>query len=227
MEALRAQALCGWLAAIGQSGWRKATVEAAAAASGLSTDDILKHLGDRFDALAAFQEKVAGEAAKGAAGGGSVRERLFDAMMQGFDELQANRAAVLALRSSRDPGIAALVAGRAGLHIRRLALACGMNVSGARGRMRLAALALLAVKALESWRKDESADMSATMAELDRLLERAERAELEGLSPDLLGLPGITALFDRLRFRPAPLNGEMRGARAGPALPPSPGPSVE
>ncbi|MCP5768287.1 hypothetical protein NL347_29095, partial [Klebsiella pneumoniae] len=75
------------------------------------------------------------EVALGAAAGGSVRERLFDGIMQGFDQLQANRGAVLAIRASRDPGVAALVAGRAGLHLRRLARASGMRVDGVHGQL--------------------------------------------------------------------------------------------
>ncbi len=154
--------------------------------------------GDKFDALAAFQEHVATEATNGARGSGSTRERLFDGLMQGFDALQAERAAVLAVWKSRDPGVAALIAGRAGWQLRRLATAAGVDVSGVRGQVRLAALAALALKAFGTWRQDEAADMSGTMAELDRLLDKAERAETQGLSADLIGLPGLSSLGDRL-----------------------------
>lgn len=220
MDPRREPALNAWLAEIAHSGWRKASREGAAEACGLASEELIEALGDRFDALAAFQDLVAQEAALGAASGESVRERLFDGMMQAFDLLQAHRAAVLAVWHSRDPGVAALVAGRAGLHLRRLAVASGIDVGGVRGRLRLAALSVLAWQAFAAWRADESPDMAVTMAELDRLLLRAERAETEGFSPDLLGLPGVTALFDRLRLRP------QRG-RDGQALPPSPGPSAE
>lgn len=220
MEGRRTKALGGWLAAIATSGWRKATLEGAAEAAGMAPQDILAAIGDRFDALAALQDKVAEAAALGAAAGQSVRERLFDGIMQGFDQLQANRAAVQAVRGSRDPGVAALVVGRAGLHLRRLAFAAGIDVRGLRGHLRMAAFAALALKAFQAWIRDDSPDMAGTMAELDRLLGRAERAELEGLSPDLLGLPGLTGLFDRLR--PA-----LRHGRGDQVPPPSPGPSGE
>ena len=226
MDPRREQALEGWLSAISDAGWRKATLEGAAAASGLSPAELIAALGDRFDALAAFQDRVAQEAALGCAGGSAVRERLFDGMMQAFDLLQAHRGAVLALARSRDPGVAALVAGRAGLHVRRLALAAGMNLSGVKGHLRLVALSALCWQAFAAWRTDDSADMASTMAELDRLLARAERAETEGLSPDLLGLPGLTALFDRLRL-PRLFQSERQGGRGDPVPPPSPGPSAE
>ncbi|MCG2841195.1 hypothetical protein L6Q21_09405 [Sandaracinobacter sp. RS1-74] len=189
-----------------------------AEACGLSNAGLQAVLGDRFDALAAFQDKVADEAALAAVSAGSVQERLFDGIMQGFDHLQAHRAAVLAIRSSRDPGIALLVVCRAGLQIRRLARASGMDLAGARGPLKLAALTALIWQAFAAWRADDSPDMAATMASLDQLLERAERAETEGLSPDLIGLPGLTALFARLR---------PCGGQSGPVLPPSPGQQAE
>lgn len=218
MGTQREQALTAWLNAISKAGWRRATVDTAAEASGLSAAEVAAALGDRIDALAAFQDQVAAEAAAGAGQGATVRDRLFDGMMQGFDAIQPHRAAVLAVRRSRDPGVAMLLAGRAGLHVRRLAIAAGMDVHGLRGHLRLAALAGLLWQAFAAWSRDESPDMSATMAEMDRLLERAERAETEGLSPDIVGLPGVTAAFGRLR---------RTAGRAGPVPPPSPGQTAE
>jgi ubiquinone biosynthesis protein COQ9 len=218
MTAASNPAVDAWLAAIAELGWRGATLDEAARLSGLAADDI-RAAGDRIDALAALQDRVAAEAALGAAdAGGSVRDRLFDGLMRGFDAAQAHRPAVLSIWSSRDPGVALLLAGRAGLHVRRLALAARADVSGPRGQLRLAGLAGLVAQAFAAWRKDDSADMSATMAELDRLLDSAERAESEGLSPDIIGLPGLSSLFSRLRG--------WRG-RGDPALRPSADPAAE
>lgn len=215
---LRDRAADGWLEAIGRAGWRKATAADAAAAAGLSEDALAAAIGDRFDALAAFQDRVAASAVVGMAGGASVRERLFDGIMQAFDLLQAQRPAVEAIFASRDPGVPVLLAGRAGLHVRRLAQAAGVAADGLGGQLRLAALSALGLKAFATWRRDGSADMAATMAELDRLLDRAERAATEGVSPDLVGLPGLSGLVSRL---------QRRGGRADPAPPPSPGPTAE
>lgn len=219
MPDVAAPALAGWLAAIGEKGWRRATLEDAARHAELPPAEVRAGAGDRVDALAALQDHVAAEAAAGAAEAqGSVRDRLFDGLMRGFDAAQANRAAVLAIWSSRDPGVLLLLAGRAGLHVRRLAQAAGVDIGGPRGRLRLAALTALIVQAFAAWRRDDSADMAATMAELDRLLERAERAETEGLSPDLIGLPGLSSLVSRLPG--------SRGS-GDPAPPPSAGPAAE
>lgn len=193
------RAVEGWIAAIGEKGWRGAGPADAARLSGLSAEEVRTSARDRIDALAALQDRIAAEAAAGAAeAGGSVRDRLFDGLMRGFDAAQAARPAVLAIWGSRDPGVLLLLGGRGPLHVRRLAQAAGVAVEGVRGQLRLAALGALIAQAFATWRRDASPDMAATMAELDRLLERAERAETEGLSPDLVGLPGLSALVSRL-----------------------------
>jgi hypothetical protein len=180
--------------------------------------DIIALAGDRMDAALALADVAAREAAIGAAGPGSVRERLFDGLMRGLDVLQAKRDAVLAIVAARDPGLMLQLAGRSGPAIRRLAMAAGIDVGGVRGQLRMAALSALAARLFATWRQDESPDMAASMAELDRLLERAERAETEGLSPDLIGLPGLRSLADRLPWR---------AARDDRGPPPSPGPTAE
>lgn len=220
MNEARSTLHAAWLAAIGEQGWRKASVEDVAAAAGMTADAARRLGGDRIDVLVALQDRVAAEAAAGAAeAGGSVRDRLFDGLMRGFDALQTNRAAVLAIWRSRDPGVALLLGSRAGLHVRALAQAAGVDVSGARGRLRIAALGALCLQAFRGWAADESVDMSATMAELDRLLERAENAELEGVTPDLIGLPGLTSVLSRFPF------GRRRG-NGDPVPPPSPDPQA-
>jgi len=108
----------------------------------------------------------------------SVRERLFELIMRRFETLQPFRAGVKRLmRDRRGDPQAALVA------------MCGLDrVTGwlidaaairARGPLRrLVQLALAAVyaRAFRAWLDDESADLAATMAELDKRLEQAERA---------------------------------------------------
>jgi len=191
--------VAAWLAAIAEQGWHDATLHRAAELSGLPSAAIISGAGDRLEAVSLFQDWAAREAAVAAAGDGTVRERLFDGMMRGFDVLQEHREAVLRLWKSRDPGLFALAIGRAGPGLRRLAIAAGADVGGVRGQLRLLALAGLGARAFDAWSRDESPDMSATMAELDRLLEKAEQAETEGFSLGLVGLSGLPNPFDRAR----------------------------
>ncbi len=197
MDIVRNDAVAAWLAAIAEQGWQDASLDRAAALSGIAAADIIRQAGDKVEAVALFQERVARESAAAAAGEGSVRERLFEGLMRGFDLLQEQRAALLKMRASRDPGLMALVAGRSGTGLRRLAVAAGAETEGVGGKLRQLALAAIGAKALDAWVKDESADLSATMAELDRLLVKAERAETEGFSLDLVGLSGLPNPFDR------------------------------
>ncbi len=213
-----------FLRVIGVAGWRQAGIESAALEAGLPADELRTAVGDRYNVLTAFQDHVSSEAVQGAASAtGGPRERLFDGVMQGFDALQAHRAAVISIWKSRDPAVGLVVGGRAPVDLRRLAIAAGVDVGGLRGQLRLAALSLLAVTVFRRWLTDESADLSATMAELDSLLEKAERAETDGVSPDLIGLPGLSALSRRLS---ALLPGGRRG-NGDQALQPSPDPQAE
>ena len=161
----------------------------------------------------------------GAATAGSPRDRLFDGVMAGFDVLNAQRAAVLAMVEARDPGLAMLAAGATPAAVRRLASAAGVPAGGIRGTLRLAALGAICARMVSVWQSDPTPDMAATMAELDSLLARAERAETEGVSPDLLGLPGLGSLFARWR-RPsdhddqAPQPSPVPMPEQGPTEPP-------
>lgn len=177
-----------YLAVIGRAGLPAATPAAAAAEAGVPADELVATLGDAADAVAALLDRAGREAARAAASGGSVRDRLFAGIMAGLDVLQAHRAAVRALVAARDPGLVALVLARLGPGLRRLAAAAGVDVSGLAGMARLAGLATVIARAGRAWLADDSADMSRTMAELDRLLAEAERVATEGLTPDAFGI---------------------------------------
>ncbi|MFQ3594717.1 MAG: hypothetical protein SNJ63_01225 [Sphingomonadaceae bacterium] len=191
-----------WLRVVARDGFAGATIAAAAAEAGVPAAEFLAGAGDSFDCASAFLDRIARAAMLGAAGEGTVRDRLFDGIMAGFDVLQAHRGAVEALIASRDPGLVAL-AGAKGLEgTRRLAAAAGVDVTGLSGGARTAALAALLARALHAWRRDDSPDMAATMAALDQLLSDAARAAEEGpLSLLRARLPGL--------FR--------RGSATGPA----------
>lgn len=186
-----------WLGEIGRNGWRRAHVANAARLAGIDAARMRRDFGDKYAAAAALLDELLDGATQAAADADGVRERLFDAIMDGFDRLQAARGAVLAMWQAHDPQLLALAAGRLGPGVRRLALAAGIGVDGGRGRARRWALAAILGRVFAVWRRDASADMGATMAALDRLLDKAEQAATEGLSMELLGLPGLSTLWRR------------------------------
>ncbi|MFN3591392.1 MAG: hypothetical protein ACK4TG_04310, partial [Thermaurantiacus sp.] len=74
-------AMQAWMAVIGRDGWRAATLSAAAEEAGCPAYALVAAAGDAMDAVAAFMDHVAREAALAAATDGTVRDRLFAGFM--------------------------------------------------------------------------------------------------------------------------------------------------
>lgn len=108
---------------------------------------------------------------------GTAKDRLFDLLMRRFDALNEHREAYAALawELPRTPLEASCLA----LHLRRsianMLEAAGISASGLRGAFRIEGLGAIYACALRVWLKDDTADLSKTMAELDKRLAQAER----------------------------------------------------
>lgn len=115
------------------------------------------------------------------------RERLFDMLMSRFDVLQSHRAGVLALLAAlrTDPGTGMLLYGATLRSMKWLLDGAGIPSTGLVGALRVHGLQALWLYAVRAWEGDESADLSATMAAVDRGLDRAIQAEnmLPGHAP--------------------------------------------
>ena len=109
----------------------------------------------------------------------SPRERLFDMVMSRFDALQPHRAGLLQLiRALRtDPATSLLLYGATLRSMKWLLDGAGIPSSGIVGGLRVHGLLALWLYALRAWEGDESPDLSATMAAVDRGLDRAIQAE--------------------------------------------------
>ena len=118
------------------------------------------------------------QALTGALDSGPARERLFDVVMRRFDALQQHRAGVLALLDGLpgDPGTALLLAGATAGSMVWMLEAAGMPAGGWRGALASQGMVAVWLYTLRAWRRDDSPDLSGTMAALDRALTRAERA---------------------------------------------------
>ena len=123
---------------------------------------LLWRLSDRFD-RAAF-------AAAAADGQPSARDRLFEAFMARLEAMEPHRAALIAL--ARGAG-AAVVAPRLPVTARGLLEAAGIDTSGTNGALRLVAFTAAWARTLSVWRDDEGA-LNRTMAEIDKLIARAD-----------------------------------------------------
>ena len=108
---------------------------------------------------------------------GSAKDRLFDLLMRRFDFLNEHRAAYAALawELPRTPVEAGCLALQLRRSLANMLEAAGLSASGLRGAFRIEGLGALYACALRVWLKDESADLSKTMAELDKRLGQIER----------------------------------------------------
>jgi len=108
---------------------------------------------------------------------GSAKDRLFDLLMRRFDVLNEHREAYAALawELPRTPIEAGCLMFQLRRSLAKMLEAAGLSASGLRGAVRIEGLGAIYACALRVWLKDETADLSKTMAELDKRLGQVER----------------------------------------------------
>lgn len=161
------------------SGWSRVSVAAAARAAGLSLGTARARFPGRGAILLRFGS-LADQAALAALGPAGVpREQLFDLLMARLDVLQQHRGGVLALLRDLPlrPVASLLLAAATRDSMRWMLEAAGVPVRGVVGRLRVEGLTAGWFYVLRAWARDESPDLVATMAALDRALSRAMQAE--------------------------------------------------
>lgn len=157
-------------------GWRHVSAPAAAHYAGLD----LARARMAFPCTGAILTgcgRMADEAAlTGVLAEGSVRDKLFDILLRRFDFLQGNRAGVLALLKFLPacPPLAVLLAQRNLASMGWLLQGAGVDATGLRGALKRRGLLLVWAYGMQAWARDESADLSATMAAVDKALAHAE-----------------------------------------------------
>ncbi|MCW8307370.1 TetR family transcriptional regulator [Acidiphilium sp. PA] len=176
-----------------QQGWRRVSVAAAARHGGLELAKARRHFSCTGMILAKFGRAADVHALHGAMTDGLVRDRLFDIIMRRFDYLQQHREGVIALIrfAPTDPLLA--------LWLQRTNLAsmgwilegAGVSSRGLRGALRKRGLLAVCAWALRAWMRDDSEDLSATMAALDVALMRADQAANQ-FSPGAASTPDPT-----------------------------------
>lgn len=177
----------------GQQGWRRVSVAAAARYGGLDLAEARRQFGGVIPILARFGRLADAHALDGAMTEGVVRDRLFDLLMRRIDFLQQHRAGVIALmrHAPLDP-VLALWLSRANLNAMGWMLeGAGVSARGVRGEIRRKGLLAIWIWTLRVWLRDESEDLAATMAALDKALARADRAvaRLHGRSASAMAEP--------------------------------------
>lgn len=162
-----------------ERGWSGVSIAQAARDADLPLDRARRRFPARCVVLLRFGSLADQAALALATNEGAHRDRLFDMLMRRIDFLQRHRAGVLALlrHLPADPPMA-LALGAANLCSMGWMLeGSGIASRGPHGRLRGKALLAVWLWTVRAWQRDESEDLSATMAALDQALLRAEQAE--------------------------------------------------
>lgn len=189
---------------IAEAGWSRLSVAQAARRAGLDIAAVRARFPVKFSILMRFATMADKAALTGALTEGPVRDRIFDIVMRRIDVLQAHRPGVKVLLQDlpRDP-LTALALGPATLGSMAWMLdGVGVTVTGLRGQLRTQGMLALWIVTLRAWAGDTSEDLSATMAALDKALDRAAQAEAtmaEMLGSEEAGvsgteIPGTTSI---------------------------------
>ena len=160
----------------GSEGWHRFSLVDAAADANLPVDAVRARFPYKAKLLITLSQ-LADSSALRDESEGAIKERLFDLLMRRLDVLQEYRSGVQAVMQALplDPPLAALLGALTLDSMRWIAETSGIDGSGLRGALRIKAISGIWALSLNTWHKDESADLGTTMAALEKNLEKAER----------------------------------------------------
>ena len=159
----------------GQQGWHNVSAASAARFADLDLVKVRHSLASRMAIFARFGTFADMHALSGAMTDGTVKDRLFDILMRRVDFLQQHREGVLALGryAPLDPLLAVWLARRTVVSMGWMLEGAGVSAKGVRGELRKRGLAMVWIWTMRAWARDESEELTATMAALDAALLRA------------------------------------------------------
>ena len=173
-------AIAGFWRVVAEHGWHGVTMRAVATEAGLEAAELRRRFAAPQSLLEAHGRAVDAEVVAGTVDDPSStpRDRLFDVLMRRLDALAPHRAGVVRLWDDlpRTPLLGLWLAGQLPVSMAWMLEAAGLSGSGVKGALRVQGLGLVWLATLRAWAEDDGADLSATMAALDRALDQADRA---------------------------------------------------
>ncbi len=160
--------------------WDQVTLGDIADEAGMSLAELFDVVQDKMDILVLFGRmidrrvlEVIGEPDPSI----STRDQLFDILMERYEILNDYRPGLMSILQSfkYDPKQVMFSAPYLCRSMSWMLEAAGMETSGIRGAARVAGLTALYVKVLRTWKDDDTPDLGATMAALDKDLSRMEQ----------------------------------------------------
>ncbi|MEQ8193814.1 MAG: TetR/AcrR family transcriptional regulator, partial [Rhodospirillales bacterium] len=168
------------LALTARDGWQAVTLSSLAAETGLALSEIYVHFPSRQAILAAFFDGIDSNVLANtpkAILNEPPRDRLFDILMRRFDTLNEHKDAIAAIvrGTCNDPLMILCGAPRFMQSIAAMLEAAGLSSAGCAGTVKANGLAVIYLNAFRVWLRDDTQDMSKTMATLDKSLRQADR----------------------------------------------------
>ena len=177
----RERALDAFLMLIGERGFAAVALRDVAQAAGLGLAELYALFPDKVALAAAFMARVDREVLAGVPSANdpeeTARDRLFDVMMRRYDALRPHRAVLRALRQAMttDPLVALALSAPLRRSMACMLEAASLSADGISGAARQNGLLAIHYTVSGVFDRDDSADLSKTMAALDRRLKTAEK----------------------------------------------------
>ena len=174
-------ALDAFLGLIAEKGFDGVALRDVAEAAGLGLADLYRVYPDKMALVSAFMARTDAEVLAGTASRNdpeeTARDRLFDVMMRRYDALRPHRAALGAIRraGTRDPLLALSMGPALRRSMAAMLEAASVPSDGLGGALRQNGLLAIHYAVSRVFDRDETADLSKTMAALDSRLKMAER----------------------------------------------------
>lgn len=162
-----------------ERGWHRITLADVAVRAKLPLTEVYGHFPNRTAILRAWFDRldhamIAGEVEAEA----GTRDRLFDVVMRRLDAMAPHKEAVrrLVRDGGRAPVAAVCGVPRMARSLALMLEAAGVPTGGLGGLARIEGMGLVYAYTVRAWLADDTADLSRTMAALDKALRRAEDA---------------------------------------------------
>lgn len=165
---------------IEEEGWGAFSLEELVSYARLDPDDLFALVSRKSDLLGLLAEQIDQAMMEGGPVEGSVRDCLFDLVMRRFEALQPWRAGVVTIVDdlASDPALPLLL-----LPAFHTSLTLVLESAGlAPTPLRVFGLGAVVLASFKHWLRDDSPDLSSTMAALDKNLARIEELA-ETLAP--------------------------------------------
>jgi AcrR family transcriptional regulator len=181
MKPANEAALDAFIKLIAEKGFADVALRDVAEAAGLGLADLYKLYPDKVALVSAFMAKIDAEVLASTPTRSdpeeTARDRLFDAMMRRYDALRPYREALGAIRraGTRDPMLALAMGPALRRSMAAMLEAASVPSEGLSGALRQNGLLAIHYAVSRVYDKDETTDLSKTMAALDSRLKMAER----------------------------------------------------